>query len=174
MQKAPTPANESERIAAVKELHLLDTLPEERFDRITRLALFIFNVPISTITLVDSNREWYKSCQGLEDREADRAISFCGHAITQEGVLEIPNALEDERFKDNPMVISPPNIRYYIGKPLKSTKGFNVGTFCLKDTKPRQKLGSDFFAAFLALAAWAETEIRYHELFIALKPASLL
>ncbi len=109
----PIPADEKERLAALHNLHILDTLPEERFDRITKLATSIFCVPISTVTLVDSNREWFKSCQGLPQHEGERAISFCGYAILEDDILIIPDTTKDPRFEFNPMVIGEPFIKFY-------------------------------------------------------------
>src|SRR3989338_9011020 len=105
MQSAPIPKNEKERLISLHKLGLLDTNPEERFDRITRTATKIFNVPISTLTLIDAKREWFKSCQGLGEREGDRAISFCGHALLANKIFVIPDTKKDRRFVDNPMVI---------------------------------------------------------------------
>src|SRR5689334_3646219 len=100
MHTAPIPPHEQERLDAVIKLGLLDTPTEERFDRITKAATKKFNVPISTLTLIDANREWFKSCQGTTDRQGDRAISFCGHALLSDTALIVPDTLKDERFKD--------------------------------------------------------------------------
>src|SRR3989344_1027301 len=103
MKTAPIPENEKERLFSLYKLGLLDTKPEERFDRITRTATKIFNVPISTLTLIDAEREWFKSCQGLTKREGKRAISFCGHALLSNKIFVIPDTTKDKRFADNPM-----------------------------------------------------------------------
>lgn len=110
MKKAPIPKNELTRIASLYAMYILDTPPEERFDRLTKTATQIFHVPISTLTLIDANREWFKSCQGLSKNEGDRAISFCGHALVEDEILVIPDTIKDERFKDNPMVTGEPYI----------------------------------------------------------------
>ncbi len=136
--KAPKiPKNEAERLHALRTLEILDTSHEERFDRVTRMAKRMFGVPISLVSLVDEDRQWFKSKQGLEASETPREISFCGHAINEDGIFIIPNAIEDDRFHDNPLVINEPNIRFYAGYPLKLRLGVNIGTLCLIDSKPR-------------------------------------
>src|SRR3990172_6022643 len=137
MDLAPIPANENLRLESLYKLKILNTPPEERFDKITRLAIYVFGVSISTMTLVDSSREWFKSCQGLPEREGDRAISFCGHAMLAESIFIIPDTQNDSRFKDNPMVINAPYVRFYAGVPIFSADGNRVGVFCIKDKKPR-------------------------------------
>jgi len=119
MQAAPFPSSESSRIATLRLLNILDTEPEERFDRLTRLAKRLFSVPIATVTLVDSNRQWFKSSVGLAVCETSRDISFCGHAILGDDILLVPDARDDKRFFDNPLVLGDPNIRFYAGCPLK-------------------------------------------------------
>lgn len=159
MKKAPIPKFEKERLCALNGLKLLDTATEERFDRITREATKKFNVPISTITLVDKDREWFKSFQGLEKREGPRDISFCGHALMSEVMLVIEDTLENPIFADNPMVKGEPFIRFYAGKSLFEHKsGMPVGVFCIKDTKPR-KFNMTDINDFLELAHKAEIEI---------------
>ena len=167
MQKAPIPENEQERLLSLHTLGLLDTKPEERFDRITRTATKIFNVPISTLTLVDANREWFKSCEGLSEKEGDRAISFCGHALLADDVFVISDTKLDERFADNPMVIGKPFIRFYAGVPIMSADGQRVGVFCIKDTKPREFSKSDG-EILRGLAGWAELEVNSRNLSIAM------
>lgn len=163
MQPAPIPVNEKERLFSLHQLNILDTPPEERFDRITRLATKIFKVPISTLTLIDSNREWFKSCQGLDKREGERAISFCGHAMLADNIFIIPDALKDPRFSDNPLVKGEPFIRFYAGVSLKGPEGYRVGTFCIKDHQPRM-MSEDEIKMLEDLAAWAELELNVHEL----------
>ena len=131
------PANEAARIQVLHGLDLLDSAPEERFDRLTRLAKRLFNVPIALVTLVDKDRQWFKSCVGLAATETPRDISFCGHAILNDGLLLVPDAREDVRFHDNPLVTGEPNIRFYAGYPLTVPNGNKMGTLCLLDTKPR-------------------------------------
>jgi signal transduction histidine kinase len=165
---APIPTDEEARLKSLQGLKLLDTLPEERFDRITRIATVLFDVPISTVTLVDSRREWFKSCQGLPVREGERAISFCGHAVLDDDPLIIPDAKDDPRFAQNPMVIDKPFIRFYAGIPLKSADGRRVGAFCIKDHNPRE-FPSEKVKLLKALSAWAELELNAFELSIALE-----
>lgn len=159
MQKAPIPKNDLARVCAVQGLHLLDTASEERFDRITKEAIKKFSVPISTITLVDKDREWFKSVQGLDKREGPRDISFCGHALMSEVMLIINDTLKNPMFADNPMVKGDPFIRFYAGKSLYDHKSkLPVGVFCIKDTKPRQ-MNLREMNDFLDLASQAEEEI---------------
>jgi GAF domain-containing protein len=159
MKISPIPDNDIERVCAVQGLHLLDTASEERFDCITREAIKRFKVPISTITLVDKDREWFKSVQGLNMKEGPRDISFCGHALMSQILLVIPDTLADPRFFDNPMVQGEPFIRFYAGKSLYDYEmKLPVGVFCIKDHKPRQMSVSEM-ADFLELAEKAEKEI---------------
>lgn len=136
--KAPlTPDDERERLAALRSTGVLDTDPEERFDRYTRIAQALFGVKIALVSLVDADRQWFKSRQGLEARETGRDISFCGHAILDTQILVIESTLNDDRFADNPLVTGNPNIRFYAGAPLSSSDGYRLGTLCLIDDKPR-------------------------------------
>lgn len=152
------PANETARVQALHSLELLDSAPEERFDRLTRLAKRLFNVPIALVTLVDSNRQWFKSCVGLDVSETPRDVSFCGHAILNDGLLLVPDAREDLRFHDNPLVTGAPNIRFYAGYPLTVPNGNKMGTLCLIDTKPRD-LDEEERALLRDLAEMAEQEL---------------
>lgn len=132
------PHNETARLQALHELAVLDTPPEERFDRLTRLAKQFFDTPIALISLVDSERQWFKSKQGLDACETPRNIAFCAHAILDDDILYVPDAQKDERFADNPAVSGPPNVRFYAGYPLTTPEGFRIGTLCIVDTKPRE------------------------------------
>lgn len=152
------PANEAVRIQALQDLKLLDTAPEERFDRLTRLAKRLFNVPIALVTLVDKDRQWFKSCVGLDATETPRDVSFCGHAILKDELLLVRDAREDERFHDNPLVTGDPNIRFYAGYPLTVPNGNKMGTLCLIDTKPRE-LDDEERALLRDLAGMAEQEL---------------
>ena len=159
MKTAPTPENEDERLAAVHRMAILDTKPEVRFDAITKEAVKKLKVPISTITILDKNREWFKSCQGLAEKEGERAISFCGHALLAKDLFIIRDTLEDSRFADNPMVISKPFIRFYCGMALADDKtGLPIGVFCVKDIKPRDFNASEL-GVFMELADTAEREL---------------
>jgi len=136
MQLPPLPSDESSRIAALYALNILDTPREDRFDRLTRLAMRVFNVPYSTISMIDAQRQWFKSIQGLTLCETSRDISFCAHAILYDEILYVENALKDQRFHDNPVVVGEPKIRFYAGCSL-NVNGFKMGTFCVFDKKPR-------------------------------------
>jgi len=163
MQNAPIPKDDDERLATLHAMKILDTPPEERFDRITRVATKLFKTPISTITLVDSDREWFKSVCGLDQEEGDRAISFCGHAMLADDIFIIPDTLKDERFKDNPMVVGPPYIRFYAGVPILGPNETRIGTFCIKDKEPRE-MDIDEAQALKDLTAWAELELNAAQL----------
>ncbi|MBA5983167.1 MULTISPECIES: sensor domain-containing diguanylate cyclase [Pseudomonas] len=152
------PANEAVRIQALHGLNVLDSAPEERFDRLTRLAKRLFNVPIALVTLVDKDRQWFKSCVGLDVNETPRDVSFCGHAILQDELLLVPDAKQDKRFHDNPLVTGEPNIRFYAGYPLTVPNGNKMGTLCLIDTKPRE-LDDEERGLLRDLAGMAEQEL---------------
>ena len=170
MKEAPIPKDEFKRIVSVYALDLLDTPPEERFDQLTRCATKIFHVPISTLTLIDAKREWFKSCQGLSKTEGDRAISFCGHALVEDKILVIPDTLKDERFSDNPMVVGEPYIRFYAGVPILSADGNRIGVFCIKDIKPRE-FSADDQEVLEGLAVWAQLEINSRNLSLSTQDA---
>ncbi|MDE1464057.1 GAF domain-containing protein [Spartinivicinus poritis] len=137
MEAPAYPADENVRLATLNSLNLLNTGPEERFDRYTRLAKQIFGVPIVLISLVDRHRQWFKSNIGLPVSETDRSISFCGHTILSSKPLVIPDTTSDHRFKDNPLVTAEPFIRFYAGYPLEVPNGCRLGTLCLIDNHPR-------------------------------------
>lgn len=138
MITAPIPLDEQERVAALRALKILDTPPEERFDRVTRLAAKLFDVPIAYVAMIDSTRQWFKSKQGLMACQTPRDISFCGHAVLIDEALVIPDATRDPRFADNPMVTGEPFVRFYAGQSLKTQDGRRVGTLCVVDRKPRE------------------------------------
>jgi diguanylate cyclase (GGDEF)-like protein len=158
MQVPPIPANEAVRVATLRSLNVLDTAPEERFDRLTRLAKRLFGVPIAVVSLVDVNRQWFKACEGLDAREMPRDTSFCGHAICSDDILLIPDATQDPRFHDNPLVTGAPHIRFYAGRPLSAPNGAKLGTLCLIDHKPRS-FGDEDRALLHDLALMAEQEL---------------
>ena len=137
MKKAKIPQDEASRISELQGLGILDTSTEERFDRYTRLAARLFDVPIALVSLVDSDRQWFKSRVGLEVRETSRDISLCGHAILEDEPFVVPDTKEDDRFRDNPLVQADPRIRFYAGAPLRGPAGAKLGTLCLIDDKPR-------------------------------------
>ena len=137
MKTPDIPPDEDARLAELRSLNVLDTIAEERFDRLTRMARRLFGVDVALVSLVDENRQWFKSCAGMELSETPRDISFCGHAILGDSAFVIPDALQDERFADNPMVAGPPHVRFYAGCPLRGPGGRKLGTLCIIDSKPR-------------------------------------
>ncbi len=152
------PHDEATRLATLQSLNILDTPAEERFDRLTRLAKRMFNVPMALVSLVDENRQWFKSSQGFAVSETPRDISFCGHAIMGEGIFMVPDALSDPRFRDNPLAVNDPHIRFYAGCPLKSLDGSKLGTLCIMD-KVARDLSQDDLVCFKDLAEMAEREL---------------
>jgi diguanylate cyclase (GGDEF)-like protein len=159
MPPAPLPENESERLRSLRALNLLDTSPEERFDRLTRVARRLFDAPIALMSLVDEDRQWFKSRPGLDFPQTPREHSFCAHAILDEGAFIVPDALADERFRDNPLVRSFPEIRFYAGYPVKGPDGSALGTLCVIDHEPRDVEEEDV-DALRDLAGLAEQEIK--------------
>ncbi|MBI3228865.1 MAG: response regulator [Burkholderiales bacterium] len=158
MQAPITPQNEDLRLQELCGLGVLDTAFEERFDRVTRSACRMFGVPIALISLVDRDRQWFKSKQGLAAAETPRDISFCGHAILQDFAFVVNDASQDPRFADNPLVTGELNLRFYAGYPLRGPHGFHLGTLCLIDKVPRS-FSEDDEKALADLAAWAEVEL---------------
>jgi PAS domain S-box-containing protein len=159
--QAPAPhPREPERLAALRALHILDSGPEPRFDALTRTACRIFGVPTALISLVDADRQWFKSRQGLEASETPRDISFCGHAIHDDQPFVIEDALRDPRFLDNPLVAGELGLRFYAGIPLHSPEGLPYGTLCLLDYTPRTFTVEER-AALQDLAILAEDELNH-------------
>ncbi|MDI2590706.1 sensor domain-containing diguanylate cyclase [Pseudomonas sp. 681] len=150
--------NEHARVETLRSLNVLDSAPEERFDRLTRLARRLFDVPIALVSLVDAERQWFKSCVGLAASETGRDVSFCGHAILGDQILMVNDAALDERFHDNPLVVGDPNIRFYAGCPLTVGNGSKLGTLCLIDTRPRH-LDDEERQLLRDLARMAEQEL---------------
>jgi PAS domain S-box-containing protein len=168
MTIAPIPSNEEERLRSLLNLGLLDTPAEDRFDRITNLAATIFNLPISTLTLIDAEREWFKSVCGLDQKQGERAISFCGHALLSDKIFIIEDTTLDERFKDNPMVMGEPYIRFYAGVPIYSADHQRVGVFCVKGLQPR-KFSEQDKSILISLGKWAQLEINSQNLSLAIQ-----
>ena len=163
MQEPPLPRNEAARLEELRRLNILDTEPEERFDRLTRLAARLFDVPIALVSLVDEDRQWFKSCVGLDVDQTSRAISFCGHAIMGTEIFLVEDAKADVRFADNPLVTDAPGIRFYAGRPLRGMTGNMLGTLCLIDQQPHD-FGDDDAALLNDLARMAEQQLAAVEL----------
>ncbi len=157
MKKPQLPADENDRLNTLESLGILYSPSEERFDRITKLASKVFDVPIVLVSLVADQCQWFKSAQGISAAETPREISFCGHAILSEESLVVPDASVDPRFADNPLVTGPPNIRFYAGHPIEY-EGRKLGTLCLIDDQPRPFSMSDR-EDLKSLALWVQNEI---------------
>lgn len=136
--KAPLTEREQERLDALRDYRILDTPPEQAFDDLTALAAYVCDVPIALVSLVDTDRQWFKSKLGLEATETSRDVSFCAHAILQDSILVVQDTHLDARFATNPLVTSEPNIRFYAGVPLLTPEALPLGTLCVIDHKPRQ------------------------------------
>lgn len=136
ISKFPIPFQEQERLEELQNLEILDSGPDPEFDRITRLAAFAMRAPISVVSLIDKDRQWFKSCFGLDVAETPRDLAFCAHTIMSDELLIIPDASKDPRFSDNPLVAGPPHIRFYAGAPLISENGFRLGSVCVVDLEP--------------------------------------
>ena len=133
----PIPKNEVSRLDALAQYNILDTLPEEEFDRLTQLASIICGVPIALISLIDKDRQWFKSKIGLDAPETPRDISFCQYTIMQQEIFEVPDALLNQTFKENLFVTEAPHIRFYAGAPLTTPDGFNIGFMCNRSSSPK-------------------------------------
>jgi len=158
-RNAPLPADEERRLEALYQTGLLDTEAEERFDRYTRIAAALFDVPIALVSLVDKDRQWFKSRMGLEVRETARDKAFCAHVILGDDVMQVPDALVDDRFADNPLVTDEPRIRFYAGAPLSLGDGSAVGTLCVIDHRARN-LDQDQLQLLSDLAKLVERELQ--------------
>lgn len=158
MPKSPLPDNEKQRLKALYQLAILDTAPEERFDRFTRLAARLLDVPIAAISMVDADRQWFKSKQGVATLETNRHTAFCSHAILKSDIFVVPDVGNDRRFAQNPMVIGKPHVRFYAGAPLKSSSGYSVGTLCVMDKQSRV-LNAEERRALRDLADCVEAEL---------------
>jgi GAF domain-containing protein len=164
------PVNEEGRIAALEKYAILDTDPEQSFDDLTLLASFVCETPIALISLVDEDRQWFKSRVGIDASETSRDIAFCSTAILQSDVLVVPDALLDERFRDNPLVASDPHIRFYAGAPLINEDGYALGTLCVVDRTPRE-LAPEQREALKALSRLVLAQLEFRRNLILLKEA---
>ena len=152
MKSANLPKDEAQRLNALHAYQILDTLPEEDYDNITRIASMICQTPISLITLIDNQRQWFKSSHGLELSETPKNIAFCSHALLRPNEpMVINNALNDERFSDNPLAVESPQVIFYAGIPLVNSEGYALGSLCVMDNKPRE-ISDEQLAALKALS----------------------
>lgn len=162
MQNAPIPADEQDRLAALRELEILDTPAEERFDRVTRLCQRLFGVPMAFVNLVSDDGVHMKSVQGVAPVVMPREAAFCSFAVLDEAGLVIEDTVADVRFADNPLVTDDPNVRFYAGMPLAAPGGQRVGTLCIADTAPRELTEGDR-ALLQDLALWVQKELNIEE-----------
>lgn len=163
MTNSLTSENETQRLSALYALNILDTPPEERFDRITRLVKDLFHVSAALITFIDTERQWFKSCQGITVTEILRTDSFCNHTIMADTTFVVPNTLLHKEFSTYPLVAQEPHIRFYAGHPITAPDGSRVGTLCILDTEPRQFSPQDK-ARLKDLTAWVESELNLVEI----------
>jgi anti-sigma regulatory factor (Ser/Thr protein kinase) len=165
-----TPPSEAERLAALRSYRILDTDPEQAFDDLTLIAAQICGTPIASITLIDEHRQWFKSRVGLTIKETERSIAFCDHAIRHNGILVVPDALGDARFRQNPMVVGDPHVRFYAGAPLVTPEGHAIGTLCVIDRVPRE-LTDGQKRALEALRRQAEAQLELRRNLVELEKA---
>lgn len=159
--KAQDKHNESARLKELEKYNIMDTPPEQEYNDIIELASKICDTPISLISLIDLNRQWFKANIGMKETETDRNIAFCAHAIQNDNIMVVEDAIADDRFKNNPLVVNDPNIRFYAGVPLTTSNGYNLGTLCVIDKKPRVLTSEQEFALkVLGKQVIAQLELR--------------
>ena len=163
-------SNEAARVNALQRYAILDSEPEQAFDDLTLLASYVCKTPIALISLIDEDRQWFKAKVGISAKETSRDIAFCSTAIQQPDVFVVPDALKDERFCKNPLVVSDPNIRFYAGAPLINEDGHALGTLCVIDQTPRE-LAADQEAALKALSRLVLMQMEFRRNLILLKDA---
>jgi GAF domain-containing protein len=163
-------SNDGARVDALQKYAILDSEPEQAFDDLTLLASYVCKTPIALISLIDEDRQWFKAKVGISAKETSRDIAFCSTAIQQSDVFVVPDALQDERFRTNPLVVSEPNIRFYAGAPLINEDGYALGTLCVIDRTPRV-LGSDQEAALKALSRLVLMQMEFRRNLLLLKEA---
>ena len=162
--------NDAARVEALQKYAILDSEPEQAFDDLTLLASYVCKTPIALISLVDEDRQWFKAKVGISAKETSRNIAFCSTAIQQTDVFVVPDALQDERFRSNPLVVSEPNIRFYAGAPLINEDGYALGTLCVIDRTPRN-LAPDQEAALKALSRLVLMQMEFRRNLVLLKEA---
>lgn len=162
--------NDAARVDALQKYAILDSEPEQAFDDLTQLASYICKTPIALISLVDEDRQWFKAKVGMSATETSRNIAFCSTAIQQRDVFVVPDAMQDERFRTNPLVVSEPNIRFYAGAPLINEDGYALGTLCVIDRAPRN-LAADQEAALKALSRLVLMLMEFRRNLVLLKQA---
>lgn len=167
---APAPMTDKARVTALQKYAILDSEPEQAFDDLTLLAAYVCKTPIALISLVDEDRQWFKSKVGLSLSETPREIAFCHTAIQQSGVMVVPDTLRDERFRNNPLVVSEPKIRFYAGAPLITEEGYALGTLCVVDKAPRD-FGIDQREVLQALSRLVLAQLEFRRNLILLKEA---
>lgn len=162
--------NDAARVSALQKYAILDSEPEQAFDDLTLLASYVCKTPIALISLIDEDRQWFKSKVGVSATETSRDIAFCSMAIQQPEIFVVPDALQDERFRTNPLVVSDPNIRFYAGAPLINEDGYALGTLCVIDRAPRT-LAPDQEIALKALSRLVLMQMEFRRNLILLKQA---
>ncbi len=162
--------NDAARVDALQKYAILDSEPEQAFDDLTLLASYVCKTPIALISLVDEDRQWFKAKVGISATETSRDIAFCSTAILQGDVFVVPDALQDERFRTNPLVVSEPNIRFYAGAPLINEDGYALGTLCVIDRTPRN-LAAEQEAALKALSRLVLMQMEFRRNLLLLKQA---